>query len=337
MGYTLQMWRFYWETLKRIPKSVWEARKTAAGWVTGVLALAALVSKELGERLQAQWQGLPRWCVVLPVGILVLRELFKINYERYQKIEVRNGQLEEERKPRLQLIFEPQGSHIQERFDGSSSQPGWGVGSSLLFRVRVKNESKTQTIENVQARLENIDPNPGFTFLPECLRIMNAPKEKNRSLNPGDDFFVDVAEKANSQNLILVPVLVYDTGWPSCPADHQYRVTIVATAKNVPEVREDFIFGAGADGVLRFDRADRFPQTQTFSAAPKAAPRTDILTAGLRWYVPWDSARGYFDIPPEDISSQALRNVVRGPLCRACSRDITDDLLSREQLSGLRC
>jgi len=59
-----------------------------------VVAVIALLNKEIASSLQTQWNGVSRWWAVAPIALLVLYRLLRRNYDNYETLRTKEHQLQ---------------------------------------------------------------------------------------------------------------------------------------------------------------------------------------------------------------------------------------------------
>ncbi len=127
-----------------------------------------------------------------------------------------------------------------------------------LFRVGIVNLSGGQSIDDVQVHLlaiEGLVHAHRTDFLPEWLRPMGTQELSPQpfTVNPGrTPVYIDVVEKANTKDAEM-RIQYWSTRRPQAlPTDNEYRFTITAKGRDIPEVEQAFHAYVDRQGVLQF-------------------------------------------------------------------------------------
>jgi hypothetical protein len=147
-----------------------------------------------------------------------------------------------EMEPRLELTFDRGGSYMQL------------VGPHKLYRVGLRNLSRTISIESAFVEVTRIDPDPP-PFLPFRLRKMHDREINHRfrdsfDLHPGEEAFVDVLFFGSGRpGEPMIPSFQYTV--PDMPAwyvpSDNSRFRLVARGRNCPSVVAEFRIASGEE------------------------------------------------------------------------------------------
>jgi len=82
------MYKFYWELLKVVPKTLLSAFNRGTGLVAFILFVLALFNRPLGTQLTNTWKGTSPWWSLLLIGFFFIYGMMKANYEHIRTSEI---------------------------------------------------------------------------------------------------------------------------------------------------------------------------------------------------------------------------------------------------------
>ncbi len=131
---------------------------------------------------------------ICAMGFYILREPVIIHNEQQvskENLEIKINKLEEAAKPKLELKYEDDNPTSRQVYTDPEGRTG------TLFRIRITNISTTESIQQMEVYLTEVNTTPKIPYLPAKLGFMHDYGER---LHAGNELWADVLTVGDSKD-----------------------------------------------------------------------------------------------------------------------------------------
>lgn len=235
---------------------VWKLAATLRGmWgIVAILAFSCLLffNQKIGEQAIQDYDGISwEWGFVF-IGASIIFAFLKVNFNKHRNLEDDNARLKKENNDLSKIDLDIEYSGLPPHKDS--------VLNVDMFRVTVRNKSKTVDLKLVNLWLVNITSISGWNHnRSETLMRQNGDNppdnnqfRENATLTPEQPLDYEFLSRWRERGAAIA--LHYAiSGMGSIPSDRQYRITLKATASNSRAVLRQFLVGVNDQESLKVE------------------------------------------------------------------------------------